>query len=154
MKTYGIRISDGKGDVLSPTLSDILEEVNEGTSFNWCILFLDGTPNPGQGEFLMKYGKEINHSQNGVFLSLEELKNLSSKFFQMFETIVLRSYNVNLLHRYKEEKNMYITCDVVIELIDCAFWEVYVKDVKVIERLKKRFNEIELLDPDNDLMYS
>ncbi len=43
---------------------------------------------------------------------------------------------------------MYIICDVVIELIDCAFWEVYVKDMKVIDRLRERFKEIELLDPD------
>ena len=66
----------------------------------------------------------------------------------MFETVVLGAYNINLLHRYKEEREMYITCDVVIELIDCAFWEVYVKDMKVIERLKKKFKEIELLDVD------
>jgi hypothetical protein len=148
MKTYGIRISDGRGNVLSPTLSDILEEINEGISFNWCILFLDGTPNPGQGKFLIEYEKKINDSENGLFLSLKELKTLSGKFFQMFETIVLGSYNIDLLHRYKEDKDMYTTCDVVIELIDCAFWEVYVKDIKVIERLKERFKEIELLDPD------
>lgn len=148
MKTYGIRISDGRGKVLSPTLSDILEEINEDISFNWCILFLDGTPNPGYGKFLTEYEKKINDSENGLFLSLEELKNLSGKFFQMFETIVLGSYNISLLHRYKEEKDMYKTCDVVIELIDCAFWEVYVKDMKVIEQLKERFKEIELLDPD------
>jgi hypothetical protein len=148
MKTYGIRISDGRGNVLSPTLSDILEEINEGISFNWCILFLDGTPNPGQGKFLIEYEKKNNDSENGLFLSLKELKTLSGKFFQMFETIVLGSYNIDLLHRYKEDKDMYTTCDVVIELIDCAFWEVYVKDIKVIERLKERFKEIELLDPD------
>jgi hypothetical protein len=153
MKTYGIRISDGRGNVLSPTLSDILEEINEDAPFNWCILFLDGTPNPGQGKFLMEYEKKINDSENGLFLTLEELKTLSGKFFQIFETIVLGSYNVNSLHRYKEEKDMYTICDVVIELIDCAFWEVYVKDMKVIERFKEKFKEIELLDPDFERSY-
>lgn len=146
MKTYGIRISDGRGNVLSPTLGDILNEINEGISFNWCVLFLDGTPNLGQGKFLIDYEKKINDSENGLILSFEELKNISSKFFQMFETIVLGSHNVNFLHRYQEEKDMYTTCDIVIELIDCAFWEVYVKDIRVIERLKKRLKEVELLD--------
>ena len=130
-------------NVLSPTLSEILEEINVSTQFNWCILFLDGIPHPGQGQFLIEYEKKINDSENGLFLSLDELKNLSSKFFQMFETIVLGSCTANLLHRYKEEKDMYTTCDVVIELIDCAFWEVYAKDIKVIERLRGKFKEIE-----------
>ncbi|MBS0584948.1 MAG: hypothetical protein JSR76_01440 [Verrucomicrobia bacterium] len=148
MKTYGIRISDGKGEVLSPTLRDILEEINVGISFTWSILFLDGTPNPGEGTFLIDYEKKINDSKNGLVLSLEELKNLSGKFFQMFETTILGSYNSNLLHRYEEEKAMYRACDVVIELIDCAFWEVYAKDIKVIEKLQERFKETELLDLD------
>lgn len=147
-KIYGIRISDGRGNVLRPTLSDILEEINEDVSFNWCILFLDGTPNPGQGNFLIECEKKINDSENGLFYSLEELKDLSGKFFQMFETIVLGSYDINVLHRYKEEKDMYTACDIAIELIDCAFWEVYAKDRKIIKRLKEKFKEIEILDPD------
>jgi hypothetical protein len=147
METYGIRISDGLGDVLSPTLSSILEEINYGESFNWCILFLDGTPNPGEGQFLIEYEKKINDSEKGLLISWDELKDLSEKFFQMFEITVLGSRNINLLHPYQEERDMYKACDIVIELIDCAFWEVYVKDGKIIERFKRKFKEIEILGP-------
>lgn len=146
MKTYGIRIFDGRGKILSPTLRDIIEEIQEESVFNWCILFLDGTPNKGEGEFLFEYIKKINDSENGLLLSLEDLKNLSDKFFQLFETIVLGSYNIDLLHRYKEEQESYKACDVVIELIDCAFWEIYAKDKKIIERFEKKFKEIEWID--------
>ena len=148
MKTYGIRIADGRGKVLRPTLKDILEEMHQGSSFKWRILFLDGTPKPGEGLFLIEYEKKMNESKNGLLLSLQELKNVSDRFFQMFETIVMGSYDVKFLHRYDDENDMYKTCDVVIELIDCAFWEVYTKDISLIERLKIRFKEIELLDPD------
>lgn len=150
MKTYAIRIFEGRGDILSPTLSDILKEIDQPFIFNWNILFLDGTPNPGYGEFLTDYKKKINNSENGILVSWGELKNLSEKFFQMYETIILGSKNAALLHRYKEEKEMYKTCDIVLELIDCAFWEVYVKDIKIIERFKKNFKDIELFDSDND----
>ena len=68
----------------------------------------------------------------------------------MYETIILGSKNVDLLHRYKEEKEMYKTCDIVLELIDCAFWEVYVKDIKIIEKFKGKFKEIELFDSGDD----
>lgn len=150
MKTYAIRIFDGRGKVLSPTLGDILREIYSGSLFYWRILFLEGSPSHGHGEFLINYKKDINHSENGITVSWDELKNLSGKFFQMYETIILGSSNMDLLHRYKEEHEMYKTCDIVIELIDCAFWEVYAKDVKIIENLKKKFRKIELFDSDND----
>jgi hypothetical protein len=146
MKTYGIRISDGSENVLSPTLSDILKVFDKGITLRWGILFLDGIPQPGQGESLVEYEKKINNSEKGLLISWEELNNLSVKFLQMFETIVLGCKNVNLLHRYKEEKEMFKKCDIVIELIDCAFWEVYAKDIKVIERLAEKFKEVEFLD--------
>lgn len=147
MKTYGIRISDGKGNVLNITLGNILKEIGKDPDLHWCILFLDGTPQPGQGQFLTEYKKTINDSENGLLISWETLNDLSEKFFQMFETIILGCKDSKLLHRYKEEKKMYKKCDVVVELIDCAFWEVYVKDFKIIEKLMKTFSEVELLEP-------
>jgi hypothetical protein len=146
MKTKGIRISDGKGNVLGPTLSDILIELNNGPSFYWSILFLDGTPSPGQGHFLTEYENKINNSENGISIKWEELTTLSSKFFQMFETIILGSKDPKLLRRYEKEKEMYITCDIVIDLIDCAFWEVYSKDQDFLSKLQKKFQIVEFLE--------
>lgn len=145
MKTKGIRISDWRENILLP-LSDILEEITSGDSFYWSILFLDGTPNPGQGHFLNQYESIINNSENGIPIKWEELTTLSGKFFQMFETIILGCRDTKLLRRYAKEKEMYITCDIVIDLIDCAFWEVYSKDQNLLTKLQKKFQEVEILD--------
>lgn len=147
MKTYGIRISDGKGEVLRPVLSDILEEIKNGDLFYWSVLFLDGTPSPGQGAFLVEYEKKISDSEHGLLSSWENLTRLSNKFFQMFEITVLGCKNKDLLLRYEKEEDMHNACDIVIDLIDCAFWEVFSKDHELIERLKAKFKETELLDP-------
>ena len=141
MKIQGIRITE----VLSVKLSDILKEVPNGNFFFWSILFLDGIPNPGRGEFLAEYKKQINKSENGLRIDWEDLLSLSSQFYQIFEVIVLGSSDVNLLHRYKNEQEMYTTCDIVIDLMDCAFWEIYAKEKNIILRLKKKFPKSELL---------
>jgi hypothetical protein len=146
MNIKGIRISDGKGSMLGPTLSDLLEEITNGDSFYWSILFLDGTPNPGQGHLLTEYESEINNSENGVPIRWEELARLSSRFFQMFETTILGCKDTKLLRRYEKEEEMYVTCDIVIDLIDCAFWEVYSKDPNLIDKLQEKFKEIELIE--------
>jgi hypothetical protein len=147
MKMKGIRISDGIDSILRVKLSDILEEVVNGNSFHWVVLFLDGTPNQGQGKLLSECETLINKSKNGLPISWEELNLLSSKFSQMFETTILGCKDANLLYRYKKEAEMYKTCDIVLDLIDCAFWEVYSKDGELIARLAKKFKEIEFLEP-------
>ncbi len=42
---------------------------------------------------------------------------------------------------------MYQSCDIVIELIDCAFWQIFTKDQELIDRIKRKFKEVELLEP-------
>ena len=131
---------------MSPTLSDILDEITDGSSFYWTILFLDGTPNPGHGIFLTDYENKINNSENGLLVKWEELTTLPIKFFQMFETTILGCRNAKLLRRYSKEEEMYRTCDIVIDLIDCAFWEVYSKDQNLINRLEEKFKDVEMLE--------
>lgn len=147
MNTKGIRISDGSDDVLSVSLFDILEEISNGKSFYWSILFLDGTPNQGQGAFLSEYETKINDSENGLNIDWEELLTLSNKFYQMFETTILGCKDVKLLKRYDSDEEMYKACDITIELIDCVFWEVYSKDELLIDRLDKKFEKTEFLEP-------
>jgi hypothetical protein len=146
MTTNGIRILDGEDNVLRVKLSDILEEISNENSICWSLLFLDGTPAPGHGKFLSEYENRINNSEHGLRTSWEDLKAITPKFFQMFEITILGCKNANLLRRYSTEEEMYKTCDIVIELIDCAFWEVHSKDQALIERLRQKFNEVKLLN--------
>ena len=139
MKTYGIRIFEDKNEFLSILLSDILKEISEGDSLFWAILFLEGTPVQNQRKNLIKYMNQINESSEGLYIKWKDLFTLSDQFDQIFETIILGCKNINLLHRYKNEKQMYKSCDIVIELIDCAFWEIYAKDFNIVQKIKVKF---------------
>ena len=56
-----------------------------------------------------------------------------------------------MIRRYENSKTMYEACDVVIEMIDSNFWEVFSNDGNLINRLSKKFKEIEFLDSDFQL---
>ena len=148
MKNTGIRISDKENRILSVELSSILDEIHNGNSLYWCILFLDGFTHPEEGKFISELQKKILESENGLIISWKDLQALSTKFHQMFEIIILGCKNKNLLHYYEDEIKMYEICDVAIQLIDCAFWEVFSKDHELIARLGKKFKEIKFLKPD------
>ncbi len=152
MRTRGIRILDDVGGVLKVTLTDILEEIWYGSNLSWLITFLDGMPNPEQGEFLTKYEDLINKSENGVSIKWNELVALSSKYFQIYETRILGAVDPTFLQRfdYEDEEEMIEKCDIVIFLSDCTYWEVYAKDQNLIDKLKSKFKRFEMLENEGD----
>ena len=61
------------------------------------------------------------------------------------DIIVIGSKDKDSLHRYDNDQEMYESCDIVIEMVDSNFWEVFSKDPSLIARLKAKFKETELL---------
>ena len=62
--------------------------------------------------------------------------------------IVIASKNKENLHRYKEDREMYETCDIVIEMIDGGYWEIFSKDKLIIDKMATKFNDIKFLTSD------
>jgi hypothetical protein len=137
METKDIRILDP----LNVKLPEILKCIPDGQAFYWSILLLDGTPNPGRGKFLTEYQKKIDSSENGLRIEWDDLFRISSEFYQMFEVILIGSKTINLLHTYETESEMIRACDIVIELIDCAFWEIYTKNKNIIQNIETTFSK-------------
>lgn len=147
MKTKGIRISDIKeGKCI--TFFEILSYIKNGQQFYWSILWLDVTPLKNEGEYIIQLEKKINKSEKGLLESFDFLKKLSSKFFQEIEMLVIASKKKENLHRYKEDREMYETCDIVIEMIDGGYWEIFSKDKLFIDKISTKFNDIKFLTSD------
>lgn len=51
---------------------------------------------------------------------------------------LLGNQDLGLLKRYASEKEMYEKCAIVIELIDCSFWEVHAHEKALILSLQKK----------------
>lgn len=145
MTATGIKILD-KSDHISPTLADILEEVENGEMYNWVILTVDGVLNQGYDAQELGIDEKINDSENGMRIAWDQLVLFSDVFYQMWEVIVLGSKNPDYLRYKGREKSIYTTCDFVLELVDCSYWEVFSKDSGFLERLKSKFQDTEPLD--------
>ncbi|MFZ0564651.1 MAG: hypothetical protein WAM28_00415 [Chlamydiales bacterium] len=146
-----IRVRDYENGVSHIKLADILQEVFGGDALNWSILFLDGILNPRANISIQELEKKINKSERGLSVSWKDLLALSKNFSQIYEIVLLGCVNVNLLKRYASEEEMHKNCNIVIELVDCAFWEIYSKDNRVIKALKNKFRNIEELNNKNQM---
>lgn len=148
MKVKGIRILDKVNRIVSVELPDILEEIPHGNLFHWSILCLEAMGHLGEGKSMPVFEKQIDCSERGQFISWSELNMLSKKFYQIIDVTIIGCKDKNLLHRYESDKEMYETCDIVIEMIDSSYWKLFSKDEQLINRLASKFKEITFLTSD------
>jgi len=147
MKTQGIRIKDLKENkVVAVKFPDILEEIPNGNSLYWSILYLDAMGRLGEGKSIPVFEKQINDSENGFFITWADLNLLSKKFHQIIDITLIGCKDEKLLGRYETDEELHQTCDIVIEMIDSSYWEVFSKDEDLIARLKAKFRDTELLE--------
>lgn len=52
------------------------------------------------------------------------------------------------MRRYESDQEMYETCDIVIEMVDSGYCEVFSKDKDLINRLAAKFKDIKFLESD------
>ena len=147
MKNKGIRISDIiDGKCIS--LCELLLSIPDISSMNWSLLWLDAVSVKNEGEIIMKLQTKTNNSQDGLPCTFESLIEVSKKVFQEIEILIIGCKNKVYCHRYKDDQEMYETCDITIEMIDGGYWEIFSKNIDWINYLASRYTEVEFIDTD------
>jgi len=147
MSTKGLRISDIKnGKCIS--LSELLINIPDPDQLKWSLLWFDVTPTENEGRFISGLTEKVNNAERGFLCSFTSLLEFSEKIFQEIEVLVIGCKTKENLHRYKEDQKMYEACDIVIEMIDGGFWEVFAKNEILIGQLAKKYKKVEFLAPD------
>lgn len=147
MKTKGIRILDKENNHVSVDLTDILMGVADGNELYWSILFIDAIGHLGKWGTIPDFEKRVNDSEKGLFMSWEDLNELSNLFEEIVDIIIIASPNSKNLKRYQDDEKMYQSCDIVIVKFDSSFWEVFSNNPKFIEGLSNKFNKVFPLQP-------
>ncbi len=147
MNVKGLRISDIKDGKCVPLL-EILKEIPQASTFSWELLWLDVTPNKKDGEVIDALQNKVNKSENGLPCQFDLLIEISGKIFQELEVLIIGCKVKEHLHRYQNDQQMYETCDIVIEMIDGGFWEIFSTNISWINQLAKKYTEVEFLQPD------
>ena len=144
MSMKGIRISDVREGKCIP-LSELLTSVPDATSLHWGLLWLDASSVKGEGQNINDLGRQVNQSENGLILDFDFLFDIARKIYQEIDVLIIGCLDPRDLRRYKEDKEMYESCDVVLEMIDGGFWEVFSKNASWLEGLSRKYKNIEIL---------
>lgn len=147
MTVQGIIIEDKINKMLIG-LPAILNEVENGSQFYWSILFLEVIGKLGKGISVPIFQEQILHSEKGLLIKWDDLKSLSNKFEQLIDITLIGCKDMQLIQRYEDDQEAFETCDIVIQMIDGGFWEIFSKDTGFINRLGSRFQEVEHVQSD------
>lgn len=112
--------------ILDIELYEILNKLQNGSNFNWCIQELGGVGFPN--ESILQLENKINNSPNGIFVTWEELIQFSKRFSQIINLLLIGDKDLNKFVRYENSELMYEECFYVIELIDSSYWEIHSKE--------------------------
>jgi hypothetical protein len=162
MKPKGIRILDKISRVVSVELPDILKEIENGDSLHWSILYLEAQADYigenlyfeavrdylGEDGSIPEFEEKIRTSEKGFFINWRDLNALAIKFHQVIDIMLIGCKDKKALHRYDNDQERYETCNIVIDMIDSGYWEVFSKDEKFIDRLAAKFEDVKSLTPD------
>ena len=88
-------------------------------------------------------------SDKGTVISWKELYQINEQFKQVIWITIIGSRDKKDLHYYDDDVEMHETCDIVIEVIDGSYCEVFSHDHSFINRLAKYYKDVELLFPDS-----
>jgi hypothetical protein len=125
-----IEIFGNNSEILSISLTDILNCHKSKEQYLWSLLWVDGVIINKEVESLLHFRdvvdfeESINNSINGRKVSIEDLKKIDLSSSQILGLLLISDLNDNNLKRFNNNSEMYKNCSTVIELIDGAYWEV------------------------------
>ena len=145
--THAIEINDSSKNVLTVTLTDLLEKIaSSGCRLNWTILYVYATGNLGNEKSMLNFEDEVNNSKDGMLISWQELILLAPKFDQIYDILIIGCDDLRALKKYDDEKEMYEKCDLVLDLFDSSYWQIFAKNEIVIDTIKNSFNDTKMIE--------
>lgn len=133
--TKTLMIRNIVSNVLAVQLSEILNCIPDGDHYSWSLLWINAIGNPDDLSVL-DFEKKINKSVDGFMLDWKGLEELSGRFNQIIELVVIGDQDKANLHRYSTDEEMYEKCCYTLELVDSSYWLVNTKNENTIRKMK------------------
>ncbi len=110
-----------------------------GLKLTWSILDFEAMGDLGNGKSILDFESEINTAEKGKILSWNELKDISLRIRQVIFMTLIGTKDSALINRNSIENKNYDDVEIVVNVIDGYFWEIYIKDPLFFKKFKEIF---------------
>lgn len=158
-ENYGIRLYGHDDFVLDVDLPLILAEVSQGEKYHWGVNSFEGMPKKEVDEQTLEKFKLLSESEDQtVRMTWKELNDFAASMHQIYDGYFFASQDEALVSTLQEGESLYSSYDILINMIDSSFCDVFTVDVNLIKRLAKKVEIFQIMsteylraDPKNDM---
>jgi len=129
--------------ILSVSLLDIINQIEEPEKYSWNILWLEACGELENGT-IIELENKINDSKNGLLINFTELSLLAKSFDQVIEILLIGDKNSDKLKRYNNIEDLYSECYFCIELLDSSYWSIFSSNDQFIRNIQENLESVEL----------
>ncbi len=128
----------GPGRVLRQDLKEVIQAIPADLSkLTWAVLAIEAVGDITPiGMTMKEFMRKVSESPRGVRFSLGDLAILSNLIHQTYEIVLVGCKDPSDIPVMGPKVDMSASCEVVIELIDCAFWEITARKKSIIDHLR------------------
>ncbi|WP_342330265.1 hypothetical protein [Pedobacter sp. FW305-3-2-15-E-R2A2] len=145
--TRSIKINGDDSSILSVSLTDILNCLEDGEKIEWGMLWLEAVGELDGERSIVDLEQEINKSEKATMMTWKELIELSSQIIQGINLLIIGDRLRVKIKKYLTDKEMYSGCDYTIELIDSSYWIIHSKNETFLENVFKELKGVEYINP-------
>ena len=141
-----IQIRDKTAHLLEPKLRDLLRIISgEGPALHWAILEFEAVGNLSPGPHVGEINEIIKRSPSGFLLDWGHLVTIADKLLQAINATFVGCRTAESLPGV-HDSDIYAKSEIVIEVVDSSWWEVYARDDRVVQRFIDAFHEVVIVD--------
>lgn len=89
---------------------------------------------------IVDFEETIKHLPYGYILSWQMLTNLAQKFDDLIDIVIIGCYEMAQIPSCVDA-DIYLSSEIVLELIDSSFWQIYTKDERLLQNLDRKLSQ-------------
>lgn len=129
-------------------LFEILQEVKDGSSFNWIIQHLEALGN-FENTDLMSYILKASSYDACYPIDWKTINELAKRTDDVFCMELLAFDNPQKIKVYDSDLDLIKNCKIAIIRFDATGWEIYSADKDLFERLQAKFKIDKQISPED-----
>ena len=145
-ETKIIKIEGDESFILSTKLEDVLGCIVDGDKYAWALLWLEATGELADNVSMLEFERKINEADYGKPMTWKELEELSTRFSQIINLLLIGDKQSSNIRRYASDDQMYLACSYIIELIDSSYWIIHSNEITTLDRMKERLDGVTFIN--------
>ena len=125
-------------------LCDLLDQVPALHELDWSIMEIWAVARDDDTD-VVALEREAAASPVGLALSGERLRDLACRLSQVVDGIIAGYEGTPPV---RSDADLCVSAEVVIETVDSTFWRIYARNTAVIDRMRRRYEDVRDIVPE------